>query len=623
MPAFRFSTSSGSGQMHGAAHTRPYAGYVPSRGGRFIRPRAPQKGTLPLNGATLESDNCKSCNLDLNEARWLKLNEPKLWEMLLLSDGSVTRHLQLLTNAQIKVDCLEMCKIGHAFDPLPEGVAQIKGPRVQREVILRAGDGSDLPLVYASSWWNESQVDEYLKDKSKPIWASLSQGNMELYREVQQVYYGHNSLLESQLGCEGPFWGRHYFFWNNGRPLTLIYEWTNVVPELPPGMPALVKMDGAIDMASLVPIQAMSTFFPPAIVEAFSVKNVVPFLNTTTSESNDKPKILEATEKKAAPGAPLPHVPSETLQRPMVAAHASQGPPLQPKPPPAPRCPDLGSSQPANPHSSISGVQRRQQSNNNNSQPQKSFKSEQHEEQQQSFGSEHQGYRKPAEDIAQHMSQAMMSVPPYALAQPQMLQTPCMPRPMPYAPMYPMADTTCPNFHGTYMGQHPILPPPMNVAGMHNRPSQSNLGSNISSQPSQPNIKKRPRVSWTPDLHKRFEKALEKLGNDAVPKQIMLEMKVEGLTRESVASHLQKFRLTRSHVDGASYMDKEEEEVDNNWSQHANQKVRHVSAAAFSTAKGVACQELEGSSAPANKSGDCKEMCEAVSEAASGASGKA
>jgi len=55
---------------------------------------------------------------------------------------------------------------------------------------------------------------------------------------------------------------------------------------------------------------------------------------------------------------------------------------------------------------------------------------------------------------------------------------------------------------------------------------------------------KRPRLVWTAQLHKRFEEAINKLGWDkAVPKNIMQEMNVEGLTRENVASHLQKYRL--------------------------------------------------------------------------------
>ncbi|CAM8972865.1 unnamed protein product [Rhodiola kirilowii] len=55
---------------------------------------------------------------------------------------------------------------------------------------------------------------------------------------------------------------------------------------------------------------------------------------------------------------------------------------------------------------------------------------------------------------------------------------------------------------------------------------------------------KRPRLVWTPQLHKRFVEVVSHLGlNNAVPKTIMQMMNVDGLTRENVASHLQKYRL--------------------------------------------------------------------------------
>lgn len=111
------------------------------------------------------------------------------WKMMLLSDGSVTRHLQLLTGQHIEVvscclappsmqrsaisscqmpsalasllvkafifhkchpetllptqDCLEMQGIGEDLSGLPEGVDQILGPRVQRQVIPLSAPLSD------------------------------------------------------------------------------------------------------------------------------------------------------------------------------------------------------------------------------------------------------------------------------------------------------------------------------------------------------------------------------------------------------------------------------------------------------------------------------------------------
>ncbi|OUS43029.1 Homeodomain-like protein [Ostreococcus tauri] len=57
-------------------------------------------------------------------------------------------------------------------------------------------------------------------------------------------------------------------------------------------------------------------------------------------------------------------------------------------------------------------------------------------------------------------------------------------------------------------------------------------------------LRKRARLVWTPALHAQFVAAVEKLGVDAaVPKSIMKIMNVEGLTRENVASHLQKYRI--------------------------------------------------------------------------------
>ncbi|XP_027360608.1 two-component response regulator-like APRR2 isoform X2 [Abrus precatorius] len=56
--------------------------------------------------------------------------------------------------------------------------------------------------------------------------------------------------------------------------------------------------------------------------------------------------------------------------------------------------------------------------------------------------------------------------------------------------------------------------------------------------------RKKMKVDWTPELHKKFVKAVEQLGIDqAIPSRILELMKVDGLTRHNVASHLQKYRI--------------------------------------------------------------------------------
>lgn len=143
------------------------------------------------------------------------------WQMMILGDGSPTRYLQLLTGAPTQVDLIDMSAIGQTSDQAPPQILQIPGPRVRRQVWLTNGGER---TAYATSWWEQSHVDEYLENRSLPIWASLAKLRTELYRDVQGLYYGHSDAIAEAFGHPGPFWGRHYLFWHHGQPLTMIYE---------------------------------------------------------------------------------------------------------------------------------------------------------------------------------------------------------------------------------------------------------------------------------------------------------------------------------------------------------------------------------------------------------------
>ncbi|TVQ18763.1 MAG: DUF98 domain-containing protein [Leptolyngbya sp. DLM2.Bin15] len=144
------------------------------------------------------------------------------WQILMLGDGSPTRHLQLLTGERTDVDVIDMSLIGCDRDQAPSIIDVIPGPRLRRQVWLRTASGQR--LAYATSWWEASHVDDYLQNRSLPIWASLARLRTELYRDVQGIYCGYSDVLEQEFQQAGPFWGRHYLFWHHGQPLTLIYE---------------------------------------------------------------------------------------------------------------------------------------------------------------------------------------------------------------------------------------------------------------------------------------------------------------------------------------------------------------------------------------------------------------
>lgn len=73
---------------------------------------------------------------------------------------------------------------------------------------------------------------------------------------------------------------------------------------------------------------------------------------------------------------------------------------------------------------------------------------------------------------------------------------------------------------------------------------------------------KKSRLVWTQELHNRFINALSQLGlRNAVPKSILSLMNVDGMSRENVASHLQKYRIYLKRIGGYTQREKLEPDV--------------------------------------------------------------
>lgn len=143
------------------------------------------------------------------------------WKLLLLGDGSPTRHLQLLTGQPVEVELIAMAP-DPGNDPLiPAEVGELRAPLLRRQVWLNCGG---LTLGWAESWWNQGEADRHLRDRHQPIWRSLTSGRAELFREVDGLAQVQASWLEERFSVPGPFWSRHYRFFRAGRELTVIRE---------------------------------------------------------------------------------------------------------------------------------------------------------------------------------------------------------------------------------------------------------------------------------------------------------------------------------------------------------------------------------------------------------------
>lgn len=117
-----------------------------------------------------------------------------------------------------------------------------------------------------------------------------------------------------------------------------------------------------------------------------------------------------------------------------------------------------------------------------------------------------------------------------------------------WAPLYPLVTNNYPCEHQCVCSSNSNKRQAVVLA-----PSQilyedtSSASFNQASACAQPNVTRniRKHIVWTEELHQIFLTAISKLGLNATPAKLLRAMNVPGLTRENVASHLQKFRMRK------------------------------------------------------------------------------
>ncbi len=143
------------------------------------------------------------------------------WKLMLLGDGSPTRHLKLLTGYEVAVKLIAMEEESSPNKEAPIEVQDLQQPLLRRQVWLQCGHET---LAWAESWWNQIEAEKHLQNKDQPIWKSLTQDRSELFREVDGLALVNSHWLNSKFQAIGPFWSRHYRFFRRQKELTVIRE---------------------------------------------------------------------------------------------------------------------------------------------------------------------------------------------------------------------------------------------------------------------------------------------------------------------------------------------------------------------------------------------------------------
>ncbi len=143
------------------------------------------------------------------------------WKLLLLGDGSPTRHLELLTGQAVEVELIAMAPEPPDAMGAPVEVRELVSPLLRRQVWLCCGAET---LGWAESWWTLDEADYHLPDHRQPIWRNLTAGRAELFREVDGLAQVDGPWLQDRFGHPGPYWSRHYRFFRQGKALTVIRE---------------------------------------------------------------------------------------------------------------------------------------------------------------------------------------------------------------------------------------------------------------------------------------------------------------------------------------------------------------------------------------------------------------
>uniref|UniRef100_UPI0030036A60 Ycf21 n=1 Tax=Anunuuluaehu liula TaxID=3049639 RepID=UPI0030036A60 len=138
---------------------------------------------------------------------------PIEWQLILISDGSFTQNLNSLTGKHIKIEIIS-----------PYSKTRMKKKKMQtREVWIK--DHKDNKLAFAKSLWPAiNKTNYFVLPQNQSIGQSLIELQIDMYKDIHEIYYGYCRYLENKFHDNGPTWGRKYTLFYQKQRLATVQE---------------------------------------------------------------------------------------------------------------------------------------------------------------------------------------------------------------------------------------------------------------------------------------------------------------------------------------------------------------------------------------------------------------
>ena len=145
-----------------------------------------------------------------------------LQKTLLVTDGTVTQLLEVISGEQIRVEKLEHGLVASGPARLELNAGE---PVISRRILLR---GATRAYMYAHSWLVPARMPPHMQDAMRqtdtPIGQLWKTSRLETFREIIDFRRESDPAVAALLGTDGPLLTRSYLIHAGGQPMGLIAE---------------------------------------------------------------------------------------------------------------------------------------------------------------------------------------------------------------------------------------------------------------------------------------------------------------------------------------------------------------------------------------------------------------